>query len=295
MRIALIISAALVALLLWLIWIIAAKAQQPRRMANPAVPVGRYRSLTFNSGGIALQAWLLFPDNEMQFRDSSLLPLVIVAHGWGSNRSRVLRYTQPLLDEGLAVLLYDARSHGDSGAIKAPSALMFRDDIQAAVLAARKLPDIDPQRIAVLGHSLGGFGTLLALGAGLPVRAVVTDSMPTRFETMLKADLKRKKLPFFPLGYFIPAIWLLRAGISRAEYKAAQIPYALAANEAGAGVPVLMIHSKGDSFIPADDLRILAEQWPVDAFYVEGSGHSQSEQDPRFWSKVIPFLKENLL
>ncbi|MBW7458509.1 alpha/beta hydrolase, partial [Paenibacillus sepulcri] len=133
------------------------------------------------------------------------------------------------------------------------------------------------------------------LGAGLPVRAVVTDSMPTRFETMLKADLKRKKLPFFPLGYFIPAIWLLRAGISRAEYKAAQIPYALAANEAGAGVPVLMIHSKGDSFIPADDLRILAEQWPVDAFYVEGSGHSQSEQDPRFWSKVIPFLKENLL
>ncbi|MFC5651897.1 alpha/beta hydrolase [Paenibacillus solisilvae] len=297
------ISAAIAALLIWLIWTIGAKSQQPRLRENNVLPEGAYETITFENGGSVLQGWLLHPavysvTDNLERNDPAekpaKQPLVIVAHGWGSNRSRVLRYTKPLLEAGFTVFMYDARSHGDSDPIKAPSALMFRADIEAAVAVVRTLPDIDSNRIAVLGHSLGGFGTVLAIGRGLPVRAVVTDSMPIRFETMLKAELKRKNIPFFPLGYLIPAIWLLRAGISRDEYKEAQIPLVLTANEEGRQVPMLMIHAKEDPYIPCGDLRELALQGRVDALFVEGNGHSQSEQDPAFWGRVIPFLTEKL-
>ncbi|MCQ6559553.1 alpha/beta hydrolase [Paenibacillus mendelii] len=302
----LLMGAAIVALLLWAIWTIGARSQQPRKRPNENKPDRQFESVTFESNGSTLHGWLIHPHAEgigsggsghkgpNGESDMEKQPIVVIAHGWGSNRSRVLRYSKPLLDAGFSLFMYDARSHGDSDSIAAPSALMFRDDAVAAVAAVRKITTVDPERIAILGHSLGGFGALLALGDGLPVKAVVTDSMPTRFETMLKAELKRHKLPYFPLGLFIPPIWLYRAGITRSEYAKAQIPVALDRNDQGAKIPVFMVHANGDGFIPADDLRKLGMERKISSLFVEGDGHSSSETDPVFWQQVIPFLKEHL-
>ncbi|UVI28835.1 alpha/beta hydrolase [Paenibacillus spongiae] len=292
-------GAAIVALLLWVIWTIGARSQQPRKRPNDNQPDRPFENVTFESGGSTLCGWLIHPQDREHSQPNSgnqadKRPLVVIAHGWGSNRSRVLRYTKPLLGAGFSLFMYDARSHGESDSISAPSALMFRDDIASAVASVRKFKNVDAERVAVLGHSLGGFGALLALADGLPVRAVVTDSTPTRFETMLRAELKRHKLPYFPLGLLIPPIWLHRAGITRSEYAKAQLPEALDRNDNGAHIPVLMVHANGDDFIPADDLRELAKERKLNTLFVKGAGHSSSEEDPAFWQRVIPFLKEHL-
>ncbi|WP_419874640.1 alpha/beta hydrolase [Candidatus Pristimantibacillus sp. PTI5] len=283
-----------------LIWQMGARSQTPRKLANGNAPaIGtQWQSVSFTSHGSKLEGWLLQPASDALTREG-LAPLIVIAHGWGSNRTRVLRYARPVYEAGFAVWMYDARSHGDSDSISAPSALMFRDDVLAAVEAAKQLPGIDPNRISVLGHSLGGFGALLALDQGMKVRAVVTDSMPVRFETMMKSELRRKKLPIFPLAYLIPKIWLIRARISRTQFKEASIPLVLAKragfSEAGR-TPVLMIHAKGDDFISAEDLMKLKGELPeglVKTLFVSGNGHSQSEQDPVFWESVLPFLINN--
>jgi dipeptidyl aminopeptidase/acylaminoacyl peptidase len=290
----------IIVLLAALVWRIGAYSQKPRKLTNVEDPNvdTQWQSLSFSSDGSKLEGWLLQPAPGTAASPGGLLPLVVVAHGWSSNRTRVLRYARPLYEAGFAVMMYDARSHGDSESIKAPSAFMFRDDVMAAVETARYLPGIDPDKIAVLGHSLGGFGALLALDKGMEVCAVVTDSMPVRFETMMLAELKRKKIPAFPLAYLIPPIWLIRSRISKAQFHAANIPAILSkhAGKAESGrVPVLMIHSNGDDFISAEDLRQLKEQLPegtIDTLFVSSKGHSASEQEPAFWARVIPFLKK---
>lgn len=299
----LLVGAIIVVLLAALVWRIGARSQNPRKLANGLIPDvdTQWQSLSFTSDGSKLEGWLLQPaPGTAANPPGGLLPLVVVAHGWGSNRTRVLRYARPLYEAGFAVFMHDARSHGDSESIKAPSAFMFRADVIAAVETARRLPGIDPDKITVLGHSLGGFGALLALDKGMKVCAVVTDSMPVRFETMMRAELKRKKIPAFPLAYLIPPIWLIRARISQEQFRAANIPDILArhAGSAESGrVPVLMIHSNGDDFISAEDLRQLKGQLPegtIDTLFVSTKGHSASEQEPAFWERVIPFLQETL-
>ncbi|GGG23178.1 alpha/beta hydrolase [Paenibacillus abyssi] len=271
------------------IWKMSVASQRPRLMPNEIVPDVPYEEVTFQSEGSKLHGWIAMPPN------ADRCAAVVIAHGWGSNRSRVLRYAGPIYDSGIAVMLFDARSHGDSDPINAPSGLMFRDDVTAAVDFLKRQPGVDPERIAVLGHSMGGFGALLALGKGLPVRAVVTDSTPIRFDTMFTAELKRRKLPIFPLGYLIPWIWLWRSGISRADIRQSDIPSILERNLSAGGTPVLMVHSVRDGFIPADDLQKLVKKVPVEHLLVDSEGHSVSEKDPAFWQQVLPFLKKHLL
>ncbi|MDQ0060467.1 alpha/beta hydrolase [Paenibacillus harenae] len=285
-----------------LIWNIGAKSQQPRKLPNAEKPdvTTDWQSLSFTSGGSSIEGWLLQPVSTIGEKREGEKPVVIVAHGWGSNRTRVLRYARPLYEAGYAVFMYDARSHGDSEPIKAPSALMFRDDMLAAIAAAKNMPGLDAKRIAVLGHSLGGFGALLAVDHGAEVSVIVTDSMPVRFDTMLKAELRRKKMPIFPLAYLIPSIWLIRAGISRRQYREADIKAILqkhAGSRAAGKVPVLMVHSDGDHFIGSEDLKQLRSDLPEETMktlFVQSSGHSASEQDPAFWSAVLPFLNANM-
>lgn len=220
-------------------------------------------------------------------------PTVIVAHGWNSSRYRVLRYTAPLIDAGYNVLMYDARSHGDSEAMDAPSGLSFRDDVIAAVEYARSRPDVDSNRIALLGHSLGAFGSVLALLQDVPVRAIVTDSMPVHMETMVKAELNRRRFPHFPLAYAIPRIWLIRSRISAGIFRRNTIVAALNNRN---NTPVLMIHSRGDDYIPRAELDYVLKRVtnPPEHLFVDSQGHSSSETDPRFWERVLPFLQQHL-
>ncbi|GBF75201.1 alpha/beta hydrolase [Paenibacillus sp. 598K] len=265
-------------------WKIGVASQKPRWLPNTQVPSFPYRDVQFTSEGSLLKGWLLLPEGE-----EAPHPAVVVVHGWGSNRSRVLRYAEPLVREGYAVLLFDVRCHGDSEKIPAASAFMFRDDAAAAVAYIKGVPEIDPERVAVLGHSLGGFGALLAMGDGMQVRAIVTDASPVQFETMLTAELRRRRLPLFPLSTFVPTIWLLRAGIPRRAYREASLHDVLRRN--AQRIPVLMLHARGDDFIPADDLLALAEQVDVRHALVDIEGHSRSDQAPAFWDEVLGFLR----
>src|SRR5262249_39774266 len=84
-----------------------------------------------------------------------------------------------LADAGFVVVRYDKRGIGQSGG-RAESASLtdYAEDVSAAVklLAARK--DIDPKKIAVIGHSEGGSVALIAAGKDKRIAAVALVATP---------------------------------------------------------------------------------------------------------------------
>lgn len=280
------------------VWLLCIKGQTPQRVTGktPDVP---YEEVTFISNKATLKGWFIPAPNHRDIEVNNgefRSPLIILAHGWSSSKSRMLRYVMPLHQAGYALLLFDSRSHGESDGIKAPSAKSFREDVIAAVKYAKTRKEIDPERIGILGHSFGAFGTLFALKNDIGVKAVVTDSMPVRFRTIMEVSLSQYKLPYYPLGPILMKLMFFRARLTAQELRDNfDLPLIFKQRTA----PVFMVHSKNDNYVPSTELDyLLASQHDsdeqVEYLYVESKGHRSSETDPRFWKQVIPFFEKHV-
>jgi fermentation-respiration switch protein FrsA (DUF1100 family) len=69
------------------------------------------RDVTFDSDTDRCAAWLYLPDGP----DADPLPCVVMAHGFGATRIGGLdRFAERFAAAGLAALVFDYRSFGDS-------------------------------------------------------------------------------------------------------------------------------------------------------------------------------------
>ena len=120
------------------------------------------KEVTVGSGEWALPGTLTVPTGSGPF------PAVVLVHGSGPNdRNEAIGPNRPFQDlawglasRGIAVLRYDKRSRVyQAKVLKIPEFTVKDetiDDALAAVGLLRHNPAIDPNRIFVLGHSLGG-------------------------------------------------------------------------------------------------------------------------------------------
>jgi pimeloyl-ACP methyl ester carboxylesterase len=79
-----------------------------------------------------------------------------------------------LADAGFLVLRYDKRAIGQSGGrAEAATLTDYADDLLAVVAAARRMPEADRTRVAVLGYREGGWVAMLAAAKKKDITAVV--------------------------------------------------------------------------------------------------------------------------
>ena len=86
-------------------------------------------------------------------------PLVLMAHGFAAEKSfGLIPYAEQFVRRGLAVMLFDYRHFGGSGGEprNLVSCRRQRQDWQAALDFARRLPGIDAAKIALWGSSFSG-------------------------------------------------------------------------------------------------------------------------------------------
>lgn len=95
------------------------------------------------------------------------VPGVIVAHGFAGSSRLMLGFGQALAQAGYGVLLFDFDGHGAAGGRLDNDTLQRNLDAAYAVLVTR--PEIDPARLALLGHSMGS-GAVMSAGIGAPER-----------------------------------------------------------------------------------------------------------------------------
>ena len=87
-------------------------------------------------------------------------PGVLIAHGFAGSKQLMLGYAYTLAHSGYATLLWDFRGHGAN-----PFNLNYdslQPELNTAYAALVDQPGVDPERLAIVGHSMGSQAVLEA-------------------------------------------------------------------------------------------------------------------------------------
>lgn len=173
---------------------------------------------------LTLGAWFL-PAAGAGARPASRSPAVLICNGNAGDRSHRLDLGVALAERGYAVMLFDYR--GYAGNPGRPSESGLRADARAAADALAARPEVDPQRIAYFGESLGA-----AVAGGLAAErapaALILRSPPPSI-----ADMARHHYPYLPI---IDALLLDR--------------FPLADQLREVNVPTLVLTTERDEIVP---------------------------------------------
>ncbi|MEU8617569.1 alpha/beta fold hydrolase [Streptomyces sp. NPDC048623] len=134
------------------------------------------KDLTFTSHGVRCAAWHL-PATSAAPAGPGGRPCVVMAHGFGGTRdSGLLAYAEGFAEAGIDAFVFDYRGFGASEGTPRQnvSVRRQREDYHAALAAARRLPGVDPDRIALWGTSYAGGHVLPVAAQDGRIAAVVS-------------------------------------------------------------------------------------------------------------------------
>jgi pimeloyl-ACP methyl ester carboxylesterase len=124
-------------------------------------------------------------------------PLVIVCHGYQSQRGDLLTLVTALQEHQFNVYIFDFSGHGTS---PGRTTLGYREtgELLAAIDELSKRDDIDAGRFGLWGANLGGYAALAAAAANPRVRALAVDSVYDTPADFLRFQLNRSGLSELP-------------------------------------------------------------------------------------------------
>lgn len=174
-RLALLPVAVVALVFIWSLAMGAMLSLAPRAALGGATPAARgltYADVSFRtSDGAVLSAWLIPSRNSAA---------IVTVPGSGSTRTATLDQAAVLAGHGYGVLMIDPRGQGRSGGHAMDAGWYGERDITAAVTFLQHQPGVDPDRIGVLGLSMGGEAAIGAAAADPAVRAVVAEGATHR-------------------------------------------------------------------------------------------------------------------
>jgi pimeloyl-ACP methyl ester carboxylesterase len=267
----------------------------PPRVAPDALGLA-YQATTIPSDGLALPAWWI------PARDGAPGPGVLLVHGWESARDRTLPNAVFLHAAGFHVLTIDVRGHGANAAETLPvSAAEFGADAHAGFRALMARPEVT--RGAILGHSMGAIGALIAGAREPSVGAIVATSTPAGPYRLTRQTFRLANLPIpDPIAW--PLAWLtLRVFLEPRGHRPDGVSAAGAATRYRG--PLLLVHGADDRIVPRGHLdhlhraaanarRGLPSAMPVETLVIQGGAHSWLYESADYRARVAGFLADAL-
>ena len=179
---------------------------------------------------------------------------VIVTHGIASTHRDMVSKGNMLRRLGFNAFVFDFRGHGlsDSGVVTLGAREV--DDLLAALDVVVALPGVDPQRVAVIGDSMGGAAAIMAAARDSRIAAVVSESSYARLlETTDESFEAFLRVPAFPFAGPVQLLARLFSGVDPGQVNPAEDIGRISPR------PVFIIHGQSDRYVPAEVGRELYE------------------------------------
>jgi dipeptidyl aminopeptidase/acylaminoacyl peptidase len=263
--------------------------------------------VSYLSEGNKIYALLTVPQGEMP---DSGWPIIIFNHGYippdeYRTTERYVDYVDALAKSGYIVFRSDYRGHGNSEgeAVGSYSSPAYTIDVLNGMASVQRLPEADPERVGMWGHSMGGHITLRAMvvsqeiDAGV-IWAGVVASYPDLFErwrrrpadeptptpdpTSTRGRWRQSLVDTYGSIEENPVFW---ASISANTY---------VKDLSG---PLQLHHGTSDSSVPYEFSQILLEQVlaagkTAELFLYEGDNHNLSGNFGRAMGRSIQFFDQ---
>ena len=218
---------------------------------------------------------------------------VVIAHGWGSQRSGMLKFLPLVWTRGCDIAMYDQRGMGESGGKYGTGGLMEKEDFQKVNNWFQEKTGFRENQIAYLGESWGAVTVLHAASGREDIAFVLADSP---FDTWNSAVTERAYRDY---GTWID---LLMPGVtSFVNWRTGVDFYKANTKDAAAKVnaPIFLIHSQGDQATASSQSVNISGVLNENSVFHHtdwGSDHVEdvSNYPERYDSLFSAFLKENV-
>jgi len=261
----------------------------------------RFRSFD----GTSLRGMWLRASNRPQRKGA-----IVFCHESASDMYSCSRYARPLLEAGFDVFTFDFRGHGDSSAagykpLQWPSDKELADVLGATAYVEDVLESEGRGRnVGVFGISRGAGAAILAASSDPYIACVVCDGafgtaeISTYLMKRWASIFARVKLVYenHPDAFWRFLYWcMIRLAQPRLRRR---FPSVVKALRNMAPRPILFIHGQRDSFIPAEQGRLLYEQAeePKYLWIVPKAKHNQSVMiaPAEYAARTVAFFREHL-
>ncbi|PIY95684.1 MAG: hypothetical protein COY66_06165 [Candidatus Kerfeldbacteria bacterium CG_4_10_14_0_8_um_filter_42_10] len=260
---------------------------RPKKIIGSVTPESfgyQYQAVSFKTeDGLNLKGWFV-PSK------TSPAGTIIVLHGYPAEKGDVLTWALFLHDR-YNLLFFDFRYFGESEGSYTTIGWKEQKDLQAAVSYLKTRSDVDPQKIGVMGFSLGGAVAIMGAGNIPEVKAVVADSPYATLDDL--ADMLFRRFSILKK----PLIWSAKQWSKLfLKFDFSQVsPLAAARNSA---TPLLLIHGDQDRQIPLEQSKKIFEaaKGPVELWQVNGADHGGAyfQNKEIYESKVLGFFEKYL-
>ncbi|MBN2432483.1 MAG: alpha/beta fold hydrolase [Acidobacteria bacterium] len=162
------------------------------------------------AGGEPIEGWY--------FRSSNLAPLIIICHGYGSDRSNNLGLAARLKESGFNVLLFNLRGHGTASQKHTTLGWKESQDLRGSMDMLIQRPEVDFRRIGLYGVDIGAYAAMHASRDNPNIKALALDSVFHTIDDFIAIKVKQTLgIKTSVISYLVTLCHHLFSGSSPAE------------------------------------------------------------------------------